>query len=471
MKKAIRCIAFLLILGIIIRKTYGVLAWKDTAEEYVSSTQQLYATNEELVDVVFLGSSHCYCAIAPDELWGNYGFSAFSMSTSGQDKESAYYLLKETLKTQSPKVVCVELWGLTFDEHAIEGNVHRNMLAMELSQNSVALIEAYVEEEDRQTDYILRWPVIHTRYKELDKYDFITNEYSEYGRGLSLSYRIGWSEPPREALECDVIGELTDSNRRWLENLYQLSLEENFELVLFMAPTDLSIENQMQVNAVKEFAKEREIPFFDFNRLTEKVGIKYKEDFLDPTHLNGFGAAKLTGYLGKYIEQEYALCDHRGEEAYYQWEKSYAYYEQGLMAYQLTTAATFEEYMETLYEMDNITYVLSLEGDYEKSTLKIEEMLEMFGVTEDTYELGGAYIGSDGEARHIMTNDSGEIYIYELNESDAFKIWNAEIYDQNTTNLDDILLNLESQGSVYDGINIVVYDNLRKTVIDKRGYF
>ena len=107
MKKAIRCIAFLLILFFVIIRAYDILSWKDTSEAYLSSTKQLYSTEDDLMDVVFLGSSHCYCGISPDVLWGNYGISAFNMTTSGQDKISTYYLLKETLKTQSPDVVCV----------------------------------------------------------------------------------------------------------------------------------------------------------------------------------------------------------------------------------------------------------------------------------------------------------------------------------------------------------------------------
>ena len=128
MKKAIRGIVFLILLTLIIFRVYGVLKWKDTSGDYISATKQLYSTEDNLIDVIFLGSSHCYCSIYPDVLWGKYGFSAFNMTTSGQDKNSTYYLLKEALKTQSPKVVCVELWGLTFDKHGVQGNVYRNMI-------------------------------------------------------------------------------------------------------------------------------------------------------------------------------------------------------------------------------------------------------------------------------------------------------------------------------------------------------
>lgn len=471
MKKAIRCIAFLLILFFVIIRAYDILSWKDTSEAYLSSTKQLYSTEDDLMDVVFLGSSHCYCGISPDVLWGNYGISAFNMTTSGQDKISTYYLLKETLKTQSPDVVCVELWGLTFDEHGVQGNVYRNMLAMELSQNAVDLVKAYVDEEEWK-NYLLRWPIIHTRYKELDKYDFVQMEYSEFGRGLPMTYHIGKSSFPAEEAACEEIGELTDTNREWLDNLYQLSLEEDFELVLFLTPTALDgLENQMQVNATELYAEENGITFINFNDLVNEIQIDYSRDFIDTTHLNGRGAAKITDYLGTYMDEHFSLIDHRGEDAYYQWEQSYTYYKRTLDANILQESATLDEYIARLKKMDDITYIFSFEGTYDESTLNLKRAAKAFGLTDEQYETGGTFICIDGELEFVMDNKSEEVAIYEMNGADAFKIQNMELVDSAATNLDDIMLNLESVGSAHNGLCIVVYDNVKETVIDKRGYY
>lgn len=470
MKKAIRCIAFLILLFLIINRTFDILAWKDTSGNYLSATKQLYSTEDDLIDVIFLGSSHCYCGISPDVLWGEHGYAAFNMATSGQDKISTYHFLKETLKTQSPKVVCVELWGLVFDEHGVQGNVYRNMMAMKTSKNSVALVEAYVEEEQRM-DYILRWPIVHTRYKELEKYDFVDYEYSVYGRGIPIEYQTGGSMIPSEELACDEIGELTDTNRDWLESLYELSLEEEFELVFFLTPTPLGVENQKQVNATKEFAKERGIHFFDFNRLAEAIQLNYNADFLDATHLNGGGAEKVTKYLGNYFSEKFQLVDHRGEEAYYQWEQSYTYNEHSIKAKQLLESASLDEYIARLKKMDDTTYVFSFEGTYEESTLNLKRAAKSLGLTQEQYEAGGTYICKDGELEFVMDNESEEVAVYELNKYDSFKIQNMELIDEDATALDDIMLNLQPVGSSYSGLNIAVYDNVKEKLIDKRGYY
>ena len=128
-------------------------------------------------------------------------------------------------------------------------------------------------------------------------------------------------------LACDEVAKLTETNREWLEKLYQLSEEEDFELVLFVAPTRLDVDDQKQINAAKEFATSRGVGFLDFNRMAAELELDYSRDFSDGTHLNGYGAEKLTKYFGTYLSERYTLDDHRGEESYYQWEQSYANYE------------------------------------------------------------------------------------------------------------------------------------------------
>lgn len=181
MKKAIRLLVFLVLNCIVFIAIYRVLSWKDTTGEYLSSTQQLYATDENLMDVVFMGSSHCYCAVNPSRLWEDYGMPAFDMAISGADKESTYYSLVELLKTQSPKVVCIDLYGLLYEGYAVKGNEYRNLLAMEPSVNSSELIKAAASKEE-QLDYLFRWPIIHTRYSDLTKLQiFVMQHIQTFG--------------------------------------------------------------------------------------------------------------------------------------------------------------------------------------------------------------------------------------------------------------------------------------------------
>lgn len=470
MKKAISCVLFLTLLFFTIYKVYDILSWKDTTGGYQSSTQQLYATEEDLMDVIFVGSSHCYCAVFPEKLWSGYGIAGFNMAVSGQDKDSSFHMVKEVLKTQSPKVVCVDMYGLVFDEHGVQGNVYRNMLAMKLSRNSIELVQDYIE-EDEQMDYILRWPIIHTRYKELTKYDFVQYELSIYGRGNSVVWEVGSAAKPEEAIACDEIGELGEKNKKWLDEFYALSKEHDFELVFFVAPFAATEEEQLIINAAKAYADDRGIDFFDFNKLGESVGLNYQTDFCDAFHCNVNGGNKITAYFGEYLSTTHNLTDNRGDERYWQWEDAYTYYEQVEKAYILPQMQSIEDYIDYLETIQHITCVVSLEGDYKESTLDLKSAMLSMGMTEEEYEAGGTFIYKDGKLEKILDGDSTETVVYELNEYDAFKIQNKQLLDEESTNLEDIMFNMEAVGCVYNGVSFVVYDDFKKELINKKGFF
>lgn len=471
MKSAVRGIAFVTLVVFLIVRCYEVLSWKDTLGDYLSSTQQLYATEENRMDVLVVGSSHAYCSFSPAILWNETGVASFNMTTSGQDKNSTVHYLIEALKTQSPKVVFVELWGLTFETHAIEGNVHRNMMGMPLSENSIALIDDYVTDEEMNTAYKLRWPIIHTRYKELDRYDFIQYDFSEYGRGVDLNFTPGLAGYPAEALQNTEAGILYKTNQAWLDELYQLSVDEGFELVFYAAPTIVSYEEQGQINAAGKYAEEHGIDFFDFNRLAEEVGIDFNTDFVDNYHLNAYGAEKLTLYLGDYLEEKYDLEDHRGDSSYQQWDDSYTRHVQVRDAYVLKQCYTYDQYINQIKSMENITCFISFEGEFMFSPLQLSYAAWMLGIDQENYQKGGTYMYKDGELTLIMDNQSKEVYIHEVTAYDSFKIQNMNLVDSSANGMSDIMFNMETVGTYPNGLNFVVYDNFRHEIIDTRGFY
>lgn len=470
LKNAIRCIAFLCLLFFLIVRTYDVLSWKDTLGDYVSSVEQLYSTEDDMIDVVFTGSSHTYCSIAPAILWNEAGIAAFNMTTSGQDKDSTYHYLVELLKTQSPKVVFVELWGLTFDYHMVEGNVHRNMMGMPLSENSIALIDDYVVDEQSNTDYKLRWPIVHTRYKELEMYDFVQYDFSEYGRGSDLLYTSTPQAYPWQALSYSEVDKLSKSNKEWLEELYQLSVDEDFELVLFVAPTSVNTLQQGQINAAEAFATEHDLKFLDFNKLVFDMGIDYSSDFIDYAHLNGYGAEKMSLYVSEYISENFDLEDHSGDKDYYQWDDSYTRFVQVKETAALKNCTTFDVYIQQLQEMENITCYISFEGTYIKN-IPSQSICWMLEMEDADYKAGGTFVYKDGELTKIMDNKSEEVYIEELDEYHVLKIQNMNLVDSAASSTGDIMINLDELVLYDNAVNFVVYDNFRNEVIDTRAFY
>lgn len=458
MQKIVKPIAFIILLSFVLVGTYKIVSWKDTTGDYQSSTAQLYNTDKDLIDVVFLGSSHCYTNIYPCLLWRDYGYSAFDMAVSGQDKNSTYHDLVEVLKTQHPQVVCVDVYGLLFEEQAVRGNVYRNMLALRTSKNSMDLVKAYVDEEE-WGDFFLRWPIVHTRYRELDKYDFVTNDINVYGRGEEVSWSDGNGYAPVDAFYCNEIADLSETNIEWINKIYDLSLEHDFDLVFFMAPFAATVEDQMTINMLGLQAEDMGVPFIDFNKIYPQIGYDFNTDASDPFHSDAEGAAKVTGYFGSFLAENYGLADHRGDDTYKQWDDNYNYYLHKEQEHNLEKQESFDAYLQYVSVMNDVTVIISLDGYYEWSMDK----LGYFGVSKEEYEKGGKWILKDGEITHVIDAESDEQYVLDVNEYDSFLLQNADDV------MKDVMYGMTPVCTVSDGLNIIVYDNMQKKIISMRG--
>lgn len=462
---SVKVVLFALVMYVVISKAYKIISWKDTTGDYLSSMSQMYHTSENQIDAIFLGSSHCYCSIYPAYMWRDAGYAAFDMAASGQDKISGYHALAEVLKTQKPKVVCVDMFGLTYDKHGIEGNLYRNILPMKLSKNSVELVQDFIDEE-QQKDFILKWPIVHTRYTKLGKYDFKQYQPSIYGRGADFLWETVSVPLNFDGADTIDMTELSTENENWLHSLYELSQEKGFQLIFFVAPYQISYEQQTMMNSACAFAAERNIPFFDFNELRFEIGLDGETDFCDEGHCNALGAEKVTAYFTKYLTANYELEDHRGDEAYEVWDIDYDWYRHMEEAAKLKRTDDAMEYMEKIYALDDSVTVISLEAGFDNRGDYYYDLLNCLGIPRDESELGGKWVFCDGEVTKVLENDpEAPPFIMDLSDDDTLRIcYEDQLMPGN------IRINMEEYSQEFYCLTILTYDRFTGEVIESRGF-
>ncbi len=455
-KNAAKIIIFCVIFLFLLNRIYTVFSWKDTSSGYYSSMNSFYALEDDVVDVLFLGSSHCYCSVIPAQLWEDYGMASFNMAISGQDLASSYYCIEEALKTQDLKVVCVDLYGCTYHGYQVEGNLYRNTLSRKLSLTSIEAAYAMVE-TDNEADFILKWPIIHTRYRELAKQDFLTESPAYLGYFAQFNVNpvaeVGYLNA-----EPSPIGE---QEQEWLKKMIELTRGNNVEIVFFLAPYQAAQWAQANIEYAKDMLAEYNVPVIDMVELDDEVGIDWEQDFLDWGHTNYYGAQKVTSYLGEFLKKNYSLEDHSGDERYAVWEEDVKVRQHEVQNDQIVRLVTVESYLDTMSWLEDYTVVISTSGEYVSGEKSIAEYIETVGIYEGFYETGGVWILNNRECV-FKSGEENMIHSMELTYDDLLVA--------NTNGVKKVVVNKDIYQKVENGINILVYDNVIGTVVDSVGF-
>jgi len=297
-KNILHSLLFLLPLAVLVLLLGPVFAPKNnTAEAGMLETDPMAILSQpgNSIDLLFLGDSEAYSGFVPMELWQDYGIASFVCACVDQKPYETVEFLKTALECQSPKVVVLET----------------NVLYRVYSRMDRIVPAA------QQLLPVLRY---HSRWKGLTLRDLQAPEYT--GEYPDRGYHLLLSADPREDLEgymapTDAREALSGANLRSLRNIHALCEKNNIQLILYSVPSPENW-NMARHNTMEDLARELGILYLDGN--LESQDIDWDRDTYDNgDHLNYYGAAKITRWLGERLSD--TLPDHRGEAAYAAWDR------------------------------------------------------------------------------------------------------------------------------------------------------
>ena len=448
--------------------------------------ENFYAAKKNSIDVMIYGSSHASCTVNNGMLWDDAGISSFILSSGSQSIDSTYYFIKESLKTQHPKVIMVETLEANGQEQNDDGtyqvdlaNVYRSDLSMHWSPLYVNFVlnqtKLYGFDNEFRNELLLKMPIIHARYSELERNDFV-NEYY-FKRGYGGSYDLQVSDPPQLTEDRTA---LSPMGEEYLQKIIDLCKQENIGLVLFCAPYPETTDASAQQNAIADFAKANGTTFFDFNTFYQKIGIDFSTDYRDGNHLNNSGADKVTKYLEDYIRANYDLTDHRGNAAYKVWDENSRYLQDKDDLHELQTVTDLNAYLAALGKVSSkYDIIVSLDGDYNaQGDTAYASSLANLGIDMDSYHQGGTFVLHQGQFEYYSGTDETFSYTGQFgNQAIAVDRKAAagsatEDADGGTegTNINDgLYIGETNYASAVNGVNIVVYDPEINLVVDSIG--
>lgn len=275
------------------------------------SANGILSEKDDSLDVLILGDSEAYSSFSPMEIYHHHGITSYVCATSGQPLYYTKSLLERTLKTQSPQVVVIET-----------NAIFRNFSSAEpLADKISELFPVF--------DY-------HDRWKSLNSDDFtgtVNYTYNNVLKGFNYNTSIlKVNSLDGYMAKTDKKATIPFLNRYLLDSMVQTCKDRDIEVVLVSTPSPVNWDSKKH-NCIEHYAHNRDIRYVDLND-SKLVSIDWQKDTRDAgDHLNYAGAKKVTAFLGKYLQETFILPDHRQDEFYGAWNKSWEDYKKIVKEY------------------------------------------------------------------------------------------------------------------------------------------
>ena len=266
-------------------------------------------------DVIFIGDCEVYANFTPMEMYREQGITAYVRGSSQQLIWQSYYVLKETLEYETPKVVVLNVNAMRYSEPVSEAFHRLTIDKMRWSDEKVGIIRASMMEEETFLSYVFPILRYHSRFDELTKEDFQyflrTKDNTWNGHLVNQNVLPVESLPTKRVLADYAFGDICWD---YLEQMRQLCGDNGVELILIKAPSVYPYWYEEYDAQIQEYADKNGLAFYNFLDHVEEIGIDYQLDTYDEgLHLNLSGATKLSKFFANILAREHGIPDHRAD--------------------------------------------------------------------------------------------------------------------------------------------------------------
>lgn len=315
-------IAFFMLQRLVMPKYMDDVLEGSFIEEYYSES-----TNH---DVVFIGDCELYENFSPITLWKDYGITSYIRGSAQQLIWQSYYLLQDTLRTEKPKVVVFNVMSLKYNEPQREEYNRMTIDGMQWSMAKVDDIKASMTKDEKFLDYVFPFLRYHSRITQLTISDF--KYYFKKRKVTNNGYYMRVDVDPYNGKVEDIKPksyQFGSNAWKYMDKIKNLCEEKGIKLVLVKAPSVSPVWYDEYDKQVIDYAAKNHLPYINYLKLIDEIPIDYKKDTYDQgLHMNISGAEKLSKHLGKVLQTDYQLKDHRSDKKLSKvWKKKIKFYD------------------------------------------------------------------------------------------------------------------------------------------------
>ncbi len=335
--RVIKCIIFFIIGLFIFGKLTHIFVpkWVFQTDPATPRIKGFYSEESNTMDVLVIGSSGIGRGYSPVTVWNKYGITSYNLGTAYQTMPCAYYLLKEALKYQNPKVVVLDM-DATFIDYKTPEETYRKLFDnMKLDNIKLEAINDRNIGIDDKLSYVFPLLRFHSRWNKLEENDFKKSLKSEYNKvsykGMSMNIDVKpYIDNKKYMEDKGEKAEILEKNLNYIVKIIDLCEKNNIKLLMTELPSPNSW-SLARSKSTTELANKYKIEFIDFNlpQMQEKLKLDWKKHTHDKgSHLNVAGAEIVSKYIGKVLSEKYNCENHKEDkEISTKWKKEVKRYE------------------------------------------------------------------------------------------------------------------------------------------------
>jgi hypothetical protein len=259
-------------------------------------------------------------------MWEVYGITSIIRGSAQQMIWQSYYLMEETFKYETPKVMVFNVLSMKYDTPQSTGDqtqreAYNRMTidGMRWSKSKWNAIKASMTEEEKQwqNEWSYLFPILryHDRWSQLTgedfQYLFKKDQVSDNGYLMQIGVKPFEDEHVQPPLVDYTFG---DNSYYYLDKMVELCKSHGTQLVLIKAPSLYPVWWDEWDEQMVEYAEKHDLLYVNLLEKQEEIGIDWSKDTYDAgLHLNVYGAEKLASYFGQILAEECGVADHRND--------------------------------------------------------------------------------------------------------------------------------------------------------------
>ena len=294
-----------------------------------------YAEEKNSLDMVYIGGSACYRYWEGLQAWNDYGFTSYNFAADAMQPQVIRYLVKEVQKTQEPELFVIDLrpfqYGDLYSEQEEVLSMERvapfrNVSdSMKYSLNRFEMIENGAPTGESKWTYhfdLAKYHSLVASFVLKNNWRYLDNEERLDNKGFWANDEIG-SMIRMDVSDVSEIQPLSEVIDGIFRELLTYCKKNDLQVLFVVHAYQITEEDQKKYNYMEDIIEEYGFDCLNVNDHFEEIGFDAERDFYNMNHTNLLGADKYTGFLARYINNNYPLPDHRGDAGYREWDECY----------------------------------------------------------------------------------------------------------------------------------------------------